>query len=231
MEHKGLTLEQDRNLIEKILDDFDMRYCLLFMYVIRSDLFKNLSDQKIIDSYERVIILDEAYKTNLNMFWGQEFLDLAIDLGFIKNVRSLREFEQKEDDFIVKFGEPVIIEQNSVIIPSDLLFSVITKKFKSVAKKNYNLAITKLKSVRCETSSVIHSFMFEIGEDALMLADDFYNLLDQFGNVYQAIKIEVTIEGFYDRFKEIIDKIEEYIELFDPVLNSSNVKKKNYGSN
>ncbi len=226
MEHKGLTLEQDRNLIEKILDDFDMRYCLLFMYVIRSDLFKNLSDSKIIDSYERVTILDEVFKSNLNMFWSQEFLDLAIDLGLIKNVRSLREFEQKEDDFIVKFGEPVRIEQNTLIFPSELLYSIITKKFKSLIKKNFNLALTKLKSVRCETSSIIHSFIFVVEEDALMVADDFYSILDQFGNVYQAIKIEVTIEGFYDRFKEILDKIEGFLELYDPALNAPNVKKK-----
>jgi hypothetical protein len=59
-----------------------------------------------------------------------------------------------------------------------------------------------------------------------MLSDDLYRVLDQFGNIYQAIKIEVTIEGFYQRFKEILEKIEEYIDIFDPILNGKNVVKK-----
>lgn len=227
MEHKNLTLEYDRDLINKILDDIDMRYIVLFLYVVRNDLFEDLKDQDVIDSFDRVLILDEVYKGNLNTFWKEEFIEVALDLGLIKNIRSKREFEAKDDDFIIKLGEETIrIEQNTIIIPDDIIFLMIFKKFKFLTKRNFNLALTRLKGVRCETSSVIHPFIFEIGEDNYCLSDDLYNVLDQFGNIYQAIKIEVTIESFYQRFKELVDKIDEFIQIFDPILNNKNTIKK-----
>ncbi|MFX0188216.1 MAG: hypothetical protein ACFE8A_10820 [Candidatus Hodarchaeota archaeon] len=227
MEHKNLTLEDDKNLINKILDDIEMRYVILFLYVVRNDLFENLNDQEIIDSYQRVLILDEVFKGNLLSFWKKPFLEIAIDLGLLRNIRSLREFETKEDDFIVKLGDEMIkIEQNIIIIPEELIFLMIKKKFKFLTKRHFNLALTRLKAVRCERSNAIHPFIFEIGENSYCLSDDLYYILDQFGNIYQAIKIEIVIEGFYARFKEIKDKIEEFIKIFDPLLNSRNVIKK-----
>ncbi|MFX1341019.1 MAG: hypothetical protein ACFFDK_20585, partial [Promethearchaeota archaeon] len=116
MEHKNLTLEDDKNLINKILEDIEMRYIVIFLYVVRNDLFKDLSEPKIIDSYERVLILDEVFKGNLLSFWNHSFLEVAIDLGLLRNIRSMREFEAKEDDFIVKLGDEIIeIKQNTII--------------------------------------------------------------------------------------------------------------------
>ena len=68
MEHKNLTLEYDKNLIDNILDNVDMRYIILFMYIIRNDLFKDLIDNGIIESYERVLVLDEIFKNNVVNF-------------------------------------------------------------------------------------------------------------------------------------------------------------------
>lgn len=227
MEHKNLTLEHDKNLIDKILDDIDMRYIILFLYIIRNDLFKDLSDENLIEAYNRVITLDEIFKNNVVKFWDKEFIDIYIDLGLIKNIRSLREFEQKEDDFILKIGEETItIEQNTLCIPDDTLFLMINKKFKNITRRNFNSALTRLKSVRCERSNTIHSLILEIGEHDYTLPDDFYYILDQFGNIYQTIKIEVTIEGFYQRFKEIKEKVIDFIKIFDPILNTKVVIKK-----
>ncbi|MFX0057306.1 MAG: hypothetical protein ACFE85_02495 [Candidatus Hodarchaeota archaeon] len=224
MDHKKLIMEYDKGLIEKILDDYDMRYVILFLYIIRNDLFKDLTDEKIIESYERILILDEIYKNNILNFWTEEFIEIAIDLGLFKNIRSLREFEQKDEDFIVKLGdETITIEKDTISVPDDTLFLIINKKFKDLTRRNFNLALTKLKDVRCETSNLIHNFIFEIGEHDYTLSDDLYYILDQFGNIYQAIKIEITIEGFYQRFKEMKDKLTGFIEIFDPILNNQPV--------
>ena len=221
MEHKNLTLEYDRNVINKVLDDRDMKYVVLFLYVIRNDLFEDLNNEELIDSYQRVIDLEEVFKGNLLTFWKESFCEVAIDLGLIRNIRSVREFKAKEDDFIIKLGEETIeIEQNTIIVPEELIFLMIRKKFKFLTKRNYNLALTRLKSVRCEMSSEIHPFIFEIGEDNYSLSDDLYYILDQFGNIYQSIKIEVTIERFHERFKEIMEKNDQFIEIFDPILNN-----------
>ncbi len=229
MEHKNLSLEYDKNLINKILDDINMRYVILFLYIIRNDLFEDLNDEKLIESYERILILDDIFKGNVINFLGDKknFIEVAIDLGLFKNIRNLREFEQKDDNFILKMGELTItIEKNTIMVPADTLFLMISKKFKFLSRRNFNLALTRLKGVRCETTSAIHSFIFEIGQEDYTLSDDLYYILEQYGNIYQAIKIEITIEGFYQRFEEIAKKSEEFIEIFDPALNSKSIVKK-----
>lgn len=227
MEHKSLTLDHDKNLIDKILEDVHTRYIILFLYIVRNDLFKDLSDTGLVESYERVLILDDIYKSNMNNFLDKYFVETYIDLGLIKNIRSLREFEQKADDFILKLGEETVtIEKNTISMPDDTLFLMVHKKFKSLTRRNFNLALTRLKSIRCEKSNLIHSLIFEIGEHDYVLSDDIYYILDQYGNIYQAIKIEVTIEGFHQRLVEIKEKIENYIEVFEPKLNSKAVLKK-----
>ncbi|MFX1456325.1 MAG: hypothetical protein ACFFDB_13205 [Promethearchaeota archaeon] len=227
MEHNRLTLEDDAKLIENIMNDIEMRYIVLFLYVIRNDLFKDLSNSSLRESYEKILILDEIYKSNILNFWDDEFVDVYIDLGLMKNIRSKREFDQKDDDFIIKLGEETItIEEDTISVPDDTLFLIINKKFKDLTRRNFNLALTRLKGVRCEKSSIIHSIIYEIGEHDYTLSDDLYYILDQFGNVYQAIKIEITIEGFYQRFREIEDKISDLIKIFDPVLNTKPLLKK-----
>ena len=227
MEHNNLSLDVDKDLINKILEDINMRYVILFLYVIRNDLFNDLSNQNLIDSYERVLILDEIYKDNVIKFWDKEFTNIAIDLGLFKNIRSVREFEQKEGDFLLKLGEETItIEKNVVSIPDDTLYLFITKKFKSIMRRDFNLALTKLKGVSCQKANIIHPFLYEIGEHDFTISDDLYYILDQFGNIFQAIKIEHTIEGFFERYNEIEGKIYQYIEIFDPLLNSKPTVKK-----
>ena len=146
MEHTKLTMEDDAKLIDNIMDDVDMRYILLFLYVIRNDLFKNLGENNLIESYERILIIDDIYKSNIVNFWDEEFIDIYIDLGLIKNIRSKREFENKEDDFIIKLGEETVtIEQDTISVPDDTLFLIINKKFKFLTRRNFNLALTRLK--------------------------------------------------------------------------------------
>ncbi len=227
LEHINLTLEHDKNLINKILDNIDTRYIILFLYIIRNDLLKDLSDNQLIDSYEKVLILDDVYKSNILNFWDKEFIEVYIDLGLIKNIRSLRELEKKTDDFILRLGEETVtIEKNTISVPDDTLYLIINKKFKSLTRRNFNLALTRLKGVRCENSNTIHSLVFEIGEHDYVLSDDIYYILDQYGNIYQSIKIEVTIEGFYQRFKDIKEKIIEYIKILEPALNTKPVFNK-----
>ncbi|MFO8019387.1 MAG: hypothetical protein R6U96_12190 [Promethearchaeia archaeon] len=223
MSHENLTIAQDQQLIEKILDDKNMRYIVLFLYVIRNDLFHDLSDKSIIKSYERVLILDDIHKGNIESFWDQEFTRIALELGLLKNIRTYREYQQKDDDFIVKLGEETVtIEEQTILVPKDTLFAMIKKKFSFLTKRNFNSALVRLKGVRCERGAgIIHPFIYEIGGNDVTLADDLYYILDQYGNIYQAIKIEVTIERFYEKFKKMHNKLLELIEIYDEKLTRS----------
>jgi len=227
MEHNSLSLEYDRNLIIRILEDINMRYIILFLYIIRNELFRDLKDPKIIESYNRVLALDEIYKGNIITFWEEEFTNIAIDLGLFKNIRSIREFEKKDQDFIIKLGDTTItLEGDTISVPADTLYLMITKKFKFLTKRNFNIALTQLKGVRCEYNGMIHPFIYQIGDEDYTLSDELYYILDQFGNIYQALKIENTIERFYERLKEILEKVIEFIAIFDSTLNNKQAIKK-----
>lgn len=227
MEHKKLSIEYDLNLIDKTLDDKDMRYIILFLYILRNDLFKDFTDTDLIESYERILILDDIYKSNIEQFWGREFIEIAIDLGLFKNIRSIQEFDQKDDDFIIKLGEETLtLENEMIMIPDDLLYLMIHKKFKNISRRDFNLAITKLKALKCEKANIIHPFIFQIDEHDFTISDDLYYILDQYGNIYQAIKIEITIQGFEERFIEIRDSVRDMIGIFDPILTTKPVLQK-----
>ena len=229
MEHTNLSIDNDKNMIEKVLDDIDMRYIVLFLYVIRNDLFRDLNDSELIKSYEKVLILDEIFKNNILNFWTDEFIEVAVDLGLFKNIRSIREFRQKEGDFIIRLGEETVtIENDTISVPDHTLFLIINKKFKFLTKRNFNSALIKLKGVRCETNNIIHPFISELGDHDYTIPDDAYYILDQYGNIYQAIKIEITIEGVYQRYLEIKEKIDEYIDIFEPKLRTKPILKKVY---
>lgn len=227
MDHTNLSIENDKNLIEKVLDDVDMRYIILFLYIIRNDLFRDLSDTELIESYEKVLILDEIFKNNILNFWNNEFIEIAVDLGLFLNIRSMREFQQKDGDFIVRLGEETVTIENKIIsVPDHTLFLIINKKFKYLTRRNFNSALVKLKGVRCETSNIIHPFVSEIGDHDYTIPNDLYYILDQYGNIFQAIKIEITIEGIFKRYLEIQKAIDEFIEVFEPKLITKPVLKK-----
>ncbi|MHA1508163.1 MAG: hypothetical protein ACTSO6_05600 [Promethearchaeota archaeon] len=227
MEHTNLSLEYDKDLIERVLDNLDMRYIIMFLYIIRNDLFKDLKDIKSIESYERVIILEEIFKNNVLNFWEENFIEIAIDLGLFKNIRSIREFNHKDEDFILRLGEETItIENDQISVPDHTLFLMINKKFKFLTRRNYNLALIKLKGVKCQNSNQIHRFISQIGDNDFTISDDVYYILDQFGNIYQAIKIEITIEGVHQKYLDMKEKINEYMDIFDPKLRSKPVLKK-----
>ncbi|GAG98343.1 unnamed protein product [marine sediment metagenome] len=99
-----LDLEYDKNLINSILSDINTKYTILYLYIIRKDLFKNL-DKDLLDRYEKVIVLDDIYKNNVELSWDEDFIDKVIELGLFKNIRSRNEYNQKDGNFILKMGE------------------------------------------------------------------------------------------------------------------------------
>ncbi len=226
MEHKHLTLEYDRNLINSLLNNINTKYTILYLYIIKKVLFKNLDDE-IISNYERVIVLDDIYKDNVELLWDQSFIENIIELGLFKNIRSISEYDQKKGDFILKMGEYTItIEKKTILTPRDTLYKMISKKFKKLSQKDFDFGLTKLKEVRCESTGAIHHFIYEAGEREYVLSDDLYDILDQFSNIYQAIKIEPTSNGLLQICKEIQDNIVNIVMIFDPILNNDQIIKR-----
>jgi len=219
-EHKKLSLKHDRGLIVKILDDFNTRYIVLFLYIIRKELFQNLDNPTLIDSYNLIMSREEIDKRAVTSGWPLDFIKVLIDLGLIRNIRSLDDLAKKDDDFLLKFGEFIIrVIENTILVPDDVLFLMITKRFKFIKKRDFNLALKRLKGVKCEITPEIHPFIYEIGQGEYALVDDLYDILDNLGNIYRTIKMEDTIEIFYKNFLNLKQKIDNYNDIFALILN------------
>ena len=226
-EHKKLDLEIDRNLINKILEDLDSRYILLYLYIIRKNLFKDLEDEKLIDGYNHVLSLDTIYKGNIHTFLPENFAEIASNLGIFRNIRHYRDFENKDQDFIIKLGnEPIVVQEDVVLVPANTLFNIITRKFNSITKRDFNLALSRLKGVRCEATGTIHPFLYEVGKQNYMLSKDLYEIFDKFGNVYRTIQVELTIENFYKRFDEIYTRVLNLLDIYNIIVDRKDIIKK-----
>ena len=106
MEHKNLTLEDDKNLIDNILNNIDMRYIVLFLYIIRNDLFKDLSDNNLIESFEKVLVLDDIYKSNVfELPVSRKEIGEFIEMTTENVIRTLSEFRK---DNIIKINGKII---------------------------------------------------------------------------------------------------------------------------
>ena len=141
MEHNKLSLEYDRNLINSILNSIDTKYTILYLYIIKKNLFNDL-DEEILNRYERIIILDDIYKDNVEMLWDQDFIEKVIELGLFKNIRSRAEYDQKVGDFILKMGEYTItVERGTIITPRDTLYKMISKRFKSISQNAFEFRV------------------------------------------------------------------------------------------
>jgi len=219
VEHNRLSIDVDETLINKVFENVEMRYILLYLYIIRNDLLKNLTDEKWLNSFNRIMNFDELLKSDLERYASKEMIEILIDLRIIKNLRSSQELKKKDDDFEIKLLEQIRIEDNTIIVPEDTLFAVISKRFKFFTKRNFHEAISRLKGVMCENTSCIHPFLYEVGKENYVLSDDLFEILDDLGNPYQTIKVETTISEFYNRFLDLLEQIEGFLELFDPVLN------------
>ena len=50
------------------LNNKNTKYTILYLYIIRKDLFNNL-DEYLIHQYEKVLILDDIYKNDVELLW------------------------------------------------------------------------------------------------------------------------------------------------------------------
>ena len=158
MEHTKLSIEFDKDLLIKILDDVNNRYIVLFLTVIREELFRNFDPEilfsdikkkekkiddndeaeeekeegdEIIEKFERVFNLYEIFKTNLDRYWGESFSCTWIDLGLCINIRNSHGFDELDDDYIFKMEKPIKIQKSGdhyIIIVPDETLFRIIKK-------------------------------------------------------------------------------------------------------
>ena len=72
--HTTLELEFDRELLEDVFDSPDLRYVLLYMFIIRKELFQDLIDDDLMESYELLADLEEPDCGDLRRICGSDLI-------------------------------------------------------------------------------------------------------------------------------------------------------------
>lgn len=233
-EHKGLSLDIDRSLISDVLDTSDLRYVVLFLFFIRKDLFGDLEDDDVMNQFELLFHLEEPTISDLQKLVTEEFVQKLLQYNVITNIKSYEAFQTKGPDVKVRLAPGLKLEHEEVsseeeeihiLCREDYLERVIASKISEMSASRIHKALERLRAMMCPRTSVVHNLVKKFG-DFYVLDDNLYYIIEQLGNPYQALRVELMIRSMVDKYQEIENRLNEYLELFDPNLLKSDMLNK-----
>jgi hypothetical protein len=233
-DHNELTMEFDRPLIIDVLDSTDLRYVTLYMFFIRKELFRDLEDDDIIEQFDSILHLEEPTVQDLKRICDEEFLQNLFNYNVITNIKSLEALKVKGDSVKVRLAQGLKLEREDVsgdeeeihiLCREDYLERVITAKVPEMTAVRIHKALERLRAMMCPRTNKVHTLIKKFG-DYYVLADDFYYIIEQVGNPYQALRVELMIRAMADKYKEIGTQLDELLEQFDSNLTKADMMNK-----
>jgi len=233
-EHSTLDLDYDRILLEDVFDSPNLRYVSLYMYIIRKDLFQDLLDDDIIEQFETITSLDEPTVENLIRICTGDFIRALFQYKFITNIRSYKIFQSKGNDVKIKFAKGLNLthedisdseEEVHIFFNEVYLERVLAPIIPEMTQTRILESLERLRAMMCPKSSMIHELVHKYG-DFYVIDDDFYYIIEEFGNPYQALRIELMIRAMSKKYKEIESNINKVLTQFDSSIVKSPIMKK-----
>ncbi|GAB4305291.1 MAG: hypothetical protein Kow0069_00840 [Promethearchaeota archaeon] len=229
-EHETLDLEVDWELVNQVFDDPAKRHVLLFMFEVRSELLENLENEERILAFEKIMSLsreDEVYVSSFKTFVPDydRFVDLLFELGLVKNVKSRREFEAKEDDFVVKLVDSIRVEEGLVLCSPEAILAMLSSNLAGWNRAKLNKVLKELLGIPCQNHPVVHPFL-KVAGDGYYLPDDLYELLEELVNPYLCLRVELTLTGLKNRVASWQEQVDSWVQLMDPALKKAPVRKR-----
>ena len=233
-EHTTLDLEYDRMLLEDVFDSPNLRYVSLYMYIIRKDLFQDLLDDDVIDQFETITSLDEPTVGDLVRICTGDFIRALFQYKFITNIRSYEMFQSKGNDVKIRFAKGLNLthdeiseseEEVHIFFNEVYLERVLAPIIPEMTQTRILESLERLRAMMCPKSSMIHELVHKYG-DYYVIDDDFYYIIEEFGNPYQALRIELMIRAMSKKYKEIERNINEVLNQFEPSIVKAPIMKK-----
>ncbi len=233
-EHTSLDLEYDRMLLEDVFDSPNLRYVTLYMYIIRKDLFQDLLDDDVIEQFETITSLDEPTVEDLVRICTRDFIKALFQYKFITNIRSYEMFQSKGNDFKIRFAKGLNLthdeiseseEEVHIFFNEVYLERVLAPIIPEMTQTRILESLERLRAMMCPKSSMIHELVHKYG-DYYVIDDDFYYIIEEFGNPYQALRIELMIRAMSKKYKEIERNINEVLNQFEPSIVKAPIMKK-----
>lgn len=233
-DHTSLDMEFDRPLLEDVLDSPDLRYVALYMYIIRKDLFQDLLDDDLMDAYDMLLTLEEPTVGDLKRICTMDFIKALIGFHLITNVKSVPAFSVKPDHHKIRIAPGLKLAHESltdleeevhIFMTEAVLERIIVPIIPELTFSRIQAALKRLRAMMCPRTSVIHPLVHKYG-DFWVLDDDFFYIIEELGNPYQALRIELMIRQMAEKYKEIQDQINSYLEIFGKDLSKAKMMKK-----
>ena len=233
-EHTTLDLEYDRMLLEDVFDSPNLRYVSLYMYIIRKDLFQDLLDDDVIEQFETITSLDEPTVGDLVRICTRDFIRALFQYKFITNIRSYKMFQSKGNDVKIRFAKGLNLthdeiseseEEVHIFFNEVYLERVLALIIPEMTQTRILESLERLRAMMCPKSSMIHELVHKYG-DYYVIDDDFYYIIEEFGNPYQALRIELMIRAMSKKYKEIERNINEVLNQFESSIVKAPIMKK-----
>jgi len=233
-EHTTLDLEYDRMLLEDVFDSPNLRYVTLYMYIIRKDLFQDLLDDDVIEQFETITALDEPTVEDMIRICTGDFIKALFQYKFITNIRSYVMFKSKGNDVKIRFAKGLNLthdeiseseEEVHIFFNEVYLERVLAPIIPEMTQTRIHESLERLRAMMCPKSSMIHELVHKYG-DYYVIDDNFYYIIEEFGNPYQALRIELMIRAMSKKYKEIERNINGVLNQFEPSIVKALIMKK-----
>jgi len=233
-EHTTLDLEYDRMLLEDVFDSPNLRYVSLYMYIIRKDLFQDLLDDDVIEQFETITSLDEPTVEDLIRICTGDFIKALFQYKLITNIRSYEMFQSKGNDVKIRFAKGLKLthdeiseseEEVHIFFNEVYLERVLAPIIPEMTQTRILESLERLRAMMCPKSSMIHELVHKYG-DFYVIDDDFFYIIEEFGNPYQALRIEIMIRAMSNKYKEIESNINGVLKQFESSIVKAPIMKK-----
>jgi len=223
-EHTELDIEIDRKLLNQVFETPIRRHILMYLFLIRKEYLKNMEDPRREDFFIKFSNLEAPSVGFIRSYKDEQLIDVCLELGIFTNIKDRRDFDRKDDDFELKSLKGIRVDEDTILVDPDALFRILKKTGKSYNKALVNKTLKELTGIICQNTPQIHSFVKQADEE-YYLANDIYQILESYCNPYQALRIELTIEGFGERVEDWDKKLKKFIRNMDPILLKADFQK------
>ncbi len=233
-EHTILEMEYDRELLEDVFDSPDLRYVALYMFILRKELFQDLLDDDLMEEFDTIYQVDEPTAGDLRRICSPELIKSLFQFHIITNVKNYKIFQMKGDHIKIRLAKGLKLaheelsaseEEVHIFFQEILLERVIVPDINEMTQVRIHAALERLRAMMCPKTSVIHELVHKYG-DYYVIDDDFYYIIEELGNPYQALRIEIMIRAMSEKYKEIETSLDEYLSVFDKELYKATMMKK-----
>ncbi|MHA1775388.1 MAG: hypothetical protein ACTSWC_01365 [Promethearchaeota archaeon] len=234
LEHTTLDLDYDRPLLEDVFDEPDLRYVSLYMYIVRRDLFQDMLDDDLLDSYESLLSLEDPTVGDLKRLCSNDFIKNLINFHLITNIKSFQVLEAKPNHHKIRMAPGLKIAHESlnqdeeevhIFMTESVIERIIAPIIPEMTQTRIVKALKRLRGMMCPRTSVVHSLVHRYG-DYWVLDDDYYYIIEELGNPYQALRIELMIRQMVAKYQEIQKRIDTLLSVFNPDLPKAKMMKK-----